>query len=112
MKAIVLSCPECRGRCELDAEYRAYAEQMRGAPVQKSEGMIQMCAHCGEILVFEPAAPARGVKHDRVRKITDEELACIPLWVLAGLGRQQDEIRAQRAHPAVPAAWVPRAWVN
>lgn len=106
MKAIVLSCPECRGRCELAPEYRAYAEQMRGAPVQKSEGMIQMCARCGEILVFEPAAPARGVQHDRVRKITDQELACVPLWVLASLGRQQDEIRAQRTSVCVPCVWV------
>lgn len=94
-----LACPGCDGSAAICPEYRRFAahlESTQAAQIGRAEGMVQMCPHCGEILVFELAAPAKGVEKDRVRKITDEELACIPLWLLTQMGRQQDQIRAQR----------------
>jgi hypothetical protein len=84
---MILTCPHCRLPAELPFDRVELAELVGGA--KPADGIVHVCPGCGELLVYDVAA-----RH--MRKITDNELSCIPLSILAQIGAQQDEIRVRR----------------
>jgi hypothetical protein len=84
---MILACPHCRLPGEPPFDCVELAELVGGA--KPAEGIVHVCAQCGELLVYDVAARC-------MRKITDDEMSCIPLSILAQIGARQDAIRTRR----------------